>query len=252
MLAMVNRVMLPEHHINAESGEVDAGSIDDKRAEATRRLAVKELLRQRAEALGISTADRLDASIDELLAAEVDVPEATDDACRRYYEANPERFVTPISVNMVHILIAAPPDDPEARVTAREQADDVLAQITADPKRFAELARRYSRCPSAESGGALSWVGRGQTVPELENVVLRQDTGLARKPIETRYGYHVVRVDDRQGGEPLAYDDVSGMIADYLRERSWRRAVSQYVRVLASDADLQGVELETAENPLMQ
>jgi len=42
------------------------------------------------------------------------------------------------------------------------------------------------------------------------------------------------------------------MIADYLHERSWRRAISQYIRLLASQADLQGVELDTVENPLVQ
>ncbi|MES1954201.1 peptidylprolyl isomerase [Salinisphaera hydrothermalis] len=252
MLAMVNRVVLPEHHINAESGEVESGTIDEKRAEAKRRLAVKELLRQRAEAVGIETAERLDAAIDELLAAEVAVPESSDDDCRRYFEANRERFVTPVRVDMAHILLAAAPDDPEARVTAREQADDLIARIQTEPDSFAALARTHSRCPSASAGGALGWIGRGQTVPELENVALRLDIGLAKKPVETRYGYHIVRVDDRRGGAPLAYDDVAAMIADYLTESSWRRAVSQYIRVLASEAELRGVDLETADNPLLQ
>lgn len=252
MLAMVNRVVLPEHHINAESGEVEDGSIDEKRAEATRRLAVKELLRQRAEAVGIATAERLDAAIDELLSAEVAVPEATEDNCRRYFDANRDRFITPVSVAMAHILLAAAPDDPEARMTAREKADELIEQLDGEPARFAELAQTHSRCPSAEAGGALGWIGRGQTVPELESVALRQTVGLAKKPIETRYGYHIVRVDERRGGEPLAYDDVAPMVADYLAERSWRRAVSQYIRVLATEAELRGVELETADNPLLQ
>jgi peptidyl-prolyl cis-trans isomerase C len=252
MLAMVNHVLIPEHHINAESGEVEDGSIDEKRTEAVRRLAVKELLRQRAEALSIKTKDRLDDAIDELLAIEVEVPEATEDNCQRYFEANRQRFRTPLYVNMAHILLAAPPDDPQERAAAREQADALIAQLACKLGRFAEFARNYSRCPSADEGGALGWIGRGQTVPELENVVLRLETGLAGRPVETRYGYHVVHIDGRQGGLALAYEDVREMIVDYLHERSWRRAVSQYIRVLATEADLQGVDLETAENPLLQ
>lgn len=252
MLAMVNRVLLPEHHINAESGEVDGGSIDEKRAEAARRLAVKELLRQRAEAVEIETEGRLDAAIDELLEIEVEVPEASEENCQRYFEANRERFCTPVTVDMAHILLAAPPDDPEERVAAREEADKLLAELDDDPAQFPEVARQWSRCPSAEAGGSLGWIGRGQTVAELENVALRMEPGLARRPVETRYGYHIVQVHDRRGGEPLTYSDVSQMIADYLTERSWRRAVSQYIRVLASDADIQGVDIEGAENPLLQ
>lgn len=252
MLTMVNRVLLPEHHINAESGEIESGTIDEKRAEAIRRLAVKELLRQRAKAVGIDTEERLDAAIDELLAAEVEVPDATDENCRRYFEANRERFCTPVTVDMAHILLAAAPDDPEARVDARERADTLIEQLAAQPDRFAELAQAHSRCPSAAVGGALGWIGRGQTVPELESVVLRMGAGLGGRPVETRYGYHIVRVDERVGGEPLAYDDVHAMIADYLHERSWRRAIGQYVRMLASEAELSGVELETVDNPLVQ
>lgn len=252
MLAMVNRVVVPEHHINAESGEVESGTIDEKRTEATRRLAVKELLRQRAGVIGIETDERLDGAIDELLDVEVDVPAATEDDCRRYFDANRELFCTPVSVVLAHVLLAAPPDDPEERVTARENADWLIEQFQADPDQFAELAGEWSHCPSASDAGVLGWIGRGQTVPELENVVLRLETGLAERAIETRYGFHVVRIDERHGGEPLAYDDVHGMVADYLQERSWRRAISQYIRVLASEADLQGVELETADNPLLQ
>lgn len=252
MLALVNRVLLPEHEINAESGEVETGTIDEKRAEATRRLAVRELLRQRAQALGIDTADRLDAAIDELLAAEVAVPEAGEADCQRYFEANRERFCTPVSVCMSHILLAAAPDDAQARIDARERADELIALLQADAGRFAELARTHSRCPSADNDGALGWVGRGQTVVELENVVLRLPVGLAERAVESRYGFHVVAVAERQGGAPLAYESVNRMIADYLRERSWRRAISQYLRLLIADADIQGVDLEAADSPLLQ
>lgn len=252
MFAMVNHVVIPEHHINAESGEVEGGGIDEKRAEAVRRLAVKEILRQRARETGIETEGRLDEALDELIAAEVDIPEASEENYRRYFEANRERFHTPLYVDMAHILLAAPPDDPGARMEAHEQADALIEQLQSTPENFAEMARKHSRCPSAKSGGALGWVGRGQTIPELENVVLRLETGLVSRAVETRYGYHVVRIEERQGGNPLAYEEVRGMIADYLHERSWRRALSQYIRVLASEADLQGVDLETADNPLLQ
>lgn len=252
MLAMVNRVLIPEHHINAETAYLEYGTIDEKRAEATRRLAVKELLRQRARDLGIATQDRLDAAIEDLLAQEVEVPEATAEECQRYFQANRERFCTPVHVRMAHILLAAAPDDPEERSQARDLADELLAQLQADPQAFVTLARQYSRCPSAEQGGELGWIGRGQTVPELENVVLRMKPGLDEHPVETRYGYHIVRVDERSGGYPLEYDEVKHMITDYLQERSWRRAVSQYIDMLAGDADIRGVDLQASETPLVQ
>jgi peptidyl-prolyl cis-trans isomerase C len=250
-MPLVNRVLIPEERINLESGYVEDGTIEEKRAEAARRLAIRELLRQRAKALGIETRDRLDEAIDELLEREVPVPEA-DDACRRYFESNRERFRSPEEIEMRHILLAAAPDDAQGRTAARDKAEELVAALREAPGRFRELAAGHSRCPSADDGGHLGAVGRGQTVPELENVVLRLPAGLAERPIETRYGFHVVEVLARAGGEPLDYDDVRLMIADYLRERSWRRAVSQYLQVLIADAEISGIDLEAAESLLMQ
>lgn len=251
-LPLVNRVLIPEEQINLESGYVEEGSIEEKRAEAARRLAIRELLRQRAKVLGIETQDRLDEAIDELLEREVPIPEADETACRRYFESNRERFRAPEEVEMRHILLAAAPDDAQGRTAARDKAEELVATLRDAPERFEKLAAKHSRCPSADDGGRLGVVGRGQTVPELENVVLRLPVGLAERPVETRYGFHVVEILSRAGGEPLDYDDVRLMIADYLRERSWRRAVSQYLQVLIADAEITGIDLEAAASPLVQ
>lgn len=251
-MPLVNRVLIPEEQINLESGTIEEGTIDEKRAEAARRLAIRELLRQRAKALGIETQDRLDEAIDELLERDVPVPEADDAACRRYFESNRERFRSPEQIEMRHILLAAPPDDAEGRTAARDKAEELVEALWENPERFGELAAEHSRCPSADNGGRLGVVGRGQTVPELENVVLRLPIGLAERPIETRYGFHVVQILSRAGGEPLDYDDVRLMITDYLHERSWRRAVSHYLQVLIADAEISGIDLEADNSPLMQ
>ena len=252
-LVTVNRVVIPEDEINLESAFVDEGSIEERRDEAARHLAVRELLRQRAQALGIASADaEAEAAIEDLLARELDVPEADEDACRRYFESNRARFRTPEEIELRHILLAAAPDDPGARTRQRDAAEAVVAELRQDPGRFGELAGRHSDCPSADQGGHLGVVGRGQTVPEFEQVVLRLPVGLAERPVETRYGFHVVEVMQRAGGEPLAYEDVRHLIADYLRERSWRRAVSQYVGQLAADAEIEGVDIEVPDSPLVQ
>lgn len=252
MLVSVNHVVVPKDEINLESGHVEGGTIEERREEAARRLVVRELLRQRAEAAGISPNDGADGAIDELLAAEVQIPNADDAACRRYFEANRERFRSPEEIEIRHILLAAAPDDPAARVRQRDAAEALLAELRDTPDDFARLATRHSDCPSAEQGGHLGAVGRGQTVPEFEEVVLRLPAGLAERPVETRYGFHIVEVLRRSGGEPLGYDQVHHLIADYLHERAWRRAVSQYIGRLAADAEIKGVEIQASDSPLVQ
>lgn len=252
MQTQINGILITEEQINRESGEVEFGSIDEKRAEATRRLALRELLRQRANALGIDVEGRVDAAIDELIEREIAVPEADETACRRYFEANPERFVTPIEVEIRHILLAAAPDDGPERTLARDKAESLTTELRANGQRFEALATKHSRCPSANEGGRLGVLTRGTTVPELESVILRLPVGLAERPIETRYGFHVVEVLARAGGEPLAYQAVAHLISDYLRERSWRRALSHYLKALITDAQIAGVDLQAEASPLMQ
>lgn len=252
MSIQINRVEVSDEAINHESAYVETGTIDERHEEAARRLAVRELLRQRAEEIGVATAGRVDEAIEELLAEEVQMPEADEEACRRYFEANRERFRTPEEVELRHILLAAAPDDAQGRMDQRDQAESLIETLDASPERFAELAGTYSACPSREEGGHLGLVGRGQTVPELEQVFLRLPVGLADRPVETRYGFHVIEVLSRQGGEPLEYESVQALIADYLSERGWRRAVSQYIQLLAARAEIGGIDLEAADSPLVQ
>ncbi len=252
MLVTVNRVVIPQEQIQAESAQVDARGVDERRHAAAQNLAIRELLRQRAAAAGFDTESDLDAALDALVEQEVELPDLDEATCRRYYEANSERFRTPEQVEVRHILVAAPPDDIEARADAEQRAQDLVGELQEDAGRFAALATAYSACPSAGDGGQLGAIGRGQTVPEFENVVLRLEPGLAERPVETRYGFHVVEVLSREGGEPLAYEQVRHLVADYVRERAWRRAVSQYIARLAAEAEISGIDLGVEDSPLVQ
>jgi len=252
MPVVVNRILITDAEINAESAHVRDGSITGRHEEAARRLVIRELLRLRAGELGIDCSSDLDAAITRLLEREVQIPEVNEDACRRYFAANPDRFRSPVTAEVRHILLKAAPDDPPGRATAERRSDELITELRAAPGRFAELAARYSACPSADNGGRLGAISRGQTVPEFEAVVLRLAPGLAERPVETRYGFHVVEVLTREGGHPLAYEDVSSEIAEYLHEASWHRAIHQFVQILIDAADIRGIDFPQGESPLLQ
>jgi peptidyl-prolyl cis-trans isomerase C len=71
-------------------------------------------------------------------------------------------------------------------------------------------------------------------------------------PVQSRYGVHVLRLDRRIEGRELPFEAVAETIADQLQETSWRRAVAQYIRVLAGQAQIEGIALDAAETPLVQ
>jgi peptidyl-prolyl cis-trans isomerase C len=128
-----------------------------------------------------------------------------------------------------------------------------IRRLQNDPSAFAEIARERSACPSKEQGGNLGQVGPGDMVAEFEQALFALEAGaLCLEPVKTRFGVHVVRAGRREEPQLLPYELVSAKIADYLEEASWRRAVAQYLSILASNASLEGVEIAGPEGPLVQ
>ena len=226
------------------------------RAAATA-LVVKELLVQEARRLGVTGEPASDgegrseteeeAAIRALVEREMRVPEAGEAECRRYYEANRRRFRSADLMEVSHILVAASPGDPDARREAEALATRLAARLVVEPGLFAELARVHSRCPSGAQGGSLGQLSPGSTVPEFETAMAAMTPGIvAPRPVETRYGFHVVRLERRIEGRELPFDLVHARIAGYLAHAARHRAQAQYVARLVSAADISGLALAGA------
>lgn len=218
--------------------------------------AARELLRQRAVAVGLLDEDStdkatIDRAVEELLAREVVTPAPTEEECRRYYEGHPQEFHNGDLVHARHILFQVTPLVRVPEIRAR--AEETLNESLREPERFAAVANEMSNCPSGQHGGNLGQIGRGDTVPEFEKALFRLGpTGLLREIIRTRFGFHIVAVDQRILGTKLPFDVVREAIAERLRALVEERALRQYVSVLAGQADIQGADLDGAETPLVQ
>jgi peptidyl-prolyl cis-trans isomerase C len=218
--------------------------------EAVHEVVLRTLLLQEAERLGIEGTDP-DARIEALLEREVRVPEADEAACMRFYQANPDRFTNGTLVEARHILFQITPDVQLELV--RGTAEAVLDALMAEPERFEELARQYSNCPSGSVGGNLGQLARGQCVPEFDEVLFRLgERAIATRPVETRFGLHIVQVMRRIDGKLLPFEAVRAQIADYLATAAWQRGIHQYLQLLVGRAEIGGVTLDGADTPLVQ
>ena len=81
-------------------------------------------------------------------------------------------------------------------VATEEQCEDLKTQIE-NGAEFAELAREHSKCPSGRQGGALGEFGRGQMVPEFDQVVFSAPVNTVQGPVKTQFGYHLLEVTSR-------------------------------------------------------
>ncbi|NMN57229.1 peptidyl-prolyl cis-trans isomerase C [Xanthobacter sp. SG618] len=230
---------------------------------AAHALVVRQLLLAEADRLGIAAVPEEDdedrceteeeAVIRALLEEEVKVPTADEDTCRRYFARNPALFRTGDLYEVAHILIAADPADAGARQAARDQAEALLTGLLSGAVVFEAAAREASACPSREVGGSLGQIGRGQTVPEFETALAAMEPGaLHPVPVETRYGFHIVRLAHRVAGRALPFEMVREAIAGHLELSSWHAAMRQYVSLLIGRADIRGISMEGAQSPLVQ
>lgn len=213
---------------------------------ATTALVLRRVLRDEAARQGLDLASEDDA-IGVLLERHAPAPEADEAACRRYYQANPQRFIVGELIEADHILFQVTPGVNLDML--RAHAGAVLADLLADPSGFAEVARRQSNCPSATVGGNLGQLGRGDTVPEFEKAVFAVPAGgLLPQVLETRHGLHIVRVTRRIEGRLLPFEQVRESIASALAAASRDTAWRQYARLLVERADVRGIDLGAAED----
>jgi Parvulin-like peptidyl-prolyl isomerase len=198
--------------------------------------AVKSGFDKRPDVTAAIESARESTLFDRYVRDVVAAPIVTDSETRSYYDAHPDDFATPEKVHVRHIVItdiASGPaqktkEDALARiekVVAAIRASDVLsAQGTTDPAtlahfrvvHFSEAAKKYSEDGSAESGGDLGWIVKGQSDPEFEKAAWNMKPGTLSGIIHTKFGYHLILVEDRQpvGTEP--FESVQSTIREYL------------------------------------
>ncbi len=227
---------------------------EQSRADAARALVVRELLRREIERLGLAASvepvgreTSEEAAIRNLLETEVEQRIPSEEDCLRYFEQNQERFHSPDRIRVRHILLAAAPDDVGSRLAMRSEGERLVGELQANPVLFADFAMRLSDCPSKQQGGELGWLERGQTTPEFDRQVFRLRAGLAAFPVESRWGYHVVSVDEIAPGSAQEFADVRGQVSDYLELQVRQQELQHYLLILQERYDVQGLdEIEAA------
>jgi peptidyl-prolyl cis-trans isomerase C len=231
-----------------------------------RQRACTELLRQAAQRAGLldaadaPTADGVISeaaagAIDALLEQELNLPEPSDEACRRHHAAHAGAYRTGERVRVRHILFAVTPGVDV--VALRKRAEPIFLDVRCHDDdaadRFADAARKWSNCPSGEHGGELGWLGSADCAPEFARELFGHvEVGVLPRLVHSRFGLHVVEVLEREPGVAQAFESVRGAVAMALRQQAYVTALRQYLRLLAGQAEVEGVELEAAGTPLVQ
>jgi peptidyl-prolyl cis-trans isomerase C len=148
-----------------------------------------------------------------------DAPAPTDAEAKKYFEQNKAEFSTPESAKLRHIL-----------VETEKEIKDVLARLKKGDK-FEDIATQVSICPSKVRGGDLDWMPRGSLVPEIEDVAYKMNKGQIEGPVKTKFGYHVLYLEDKKPGEDASFDQVKDYIVEQLK---YQKQQEQYEKIADS------------------
>lgn len=235
-------------------------------AEELRRRACIELLRQAAQrselldAADVCPADGATSeagivAIEALLERSVSVPDPSEEACRRYFTAHESMYRSGERLRARHILFAVTPGVDV--VALRKRAEMAMLEVrcfdgSASPS-FATRAAQLSNCPSGAVGGDLGWLTTADCAPEFAGELFgRNEVGVLPRLVHSRFGLHVVEVLEREAGTQRPFEAVRGAVETALRQQAYVAALRQYLKVLAGDAVLEGLDLDAADTPLVQ
>jgi len=176
-----------------------------------------------------------------------DIAEATEVDAQAFYDANPEAFNAEENASASHILLSFEQgEDDAAKAAKKAQLEAIRADIIAETTTFEDAAKAHSGCPSGAQGGSLGQFGKGQMVPEFEVAVFGQDVDAVGEVVETSFGYHIIKVTERQDARVTPFADVKDQIIDYLSQNAKGEAAQAYIKSLRDAATIEYVKPEAA------
>lgn len=179
----------------------------------------------------IRTDTRTDMAISKLIEEAIAAKVAVQDTdVQTFYKENPQNFQEGEKVHASHILITAPKDaDAATKAKARAQAEQILRDVKAG-KDFATLAKQNSQDPgSAANGGDLGFFQQGQMVGPFNDAAFSLKPGAVSDLVETDFGYHIIKVIEKQPGRTVPLEEVKPKIQQYLETQNRQKQTDAFV-----------------------
>jgi peptidyl-prolyl cis-trans isomerase C len=197
--------------------------------------AFTQTLEQRKMTLdGLRADAREGMRIDKMLQAEMAgkttvSPAQLDD----FYKKNPDQFQAPERVRASHVLIGFPQNaDAAAKAAARTRALEVLKALKAGND-FADIAKTNSSDPgSAANGGDLGFFERGQMVGPFDQAAFTLPPNQISDLVETTFGYHIIKVTEKQAGRTIPLDEVRPRLQQFLENQNREQQTDAFVASL--------------------
>lgn len=253
MQPRIVEMLVAQHVLRAEVAArgitVDDADVEQRLAQMAATLpegvSLEEALAQRS-----MTKDELVRNVKEGLVFEklIDAETAdkvvapTEAAALAFYEEHKaEQFTSEETARASHILITPETEDDAGWAKAKEKVDALSKQLQ-DGADFAELAKEHSSCPSKEKGGDLGEFGHGKMVPEFDEAAFSQELNVVGLPIKTQFGYHLVKVMEKNPAVEKPFAEVKDDILESLAGQAKAAPAEAFIDGLKAKADVEIME----------
>jgi peptidyl-prolyl cis-trans isomerase C len=263
---------LAQEHFHATLDEVPSESHDEISAMALERLVARELIYQAALAEGVVADDaavedeaarilrmmgnpadfwkrlaergmdeatflrmvRKDVTVDQMSVRKCsEVEEPSEAEIKAFFSAHPDQLRGHDRMRASHILLPLDPDDPDKSL---EHAKAIKLKVTQED--FAEIARTHSICASAPGGGELGFIRREDVDPSFADAAFSQIVDEVGEPVRTPYGYHLIKVSEREIPAPPTLDEARDKIIVFLKQAKSSNLLEQWVGILRQGAEI--------------
>ncbi len=259
ILNMMAEKQLLGERIISENIRVTDEQVNDKVKEITvsQGITIQDFEKSLQTRGGLSLAEfngqlKMALGIEELLGSEFAKSGQSigEEEAKKFYDDNITNYTRPEQVKASHILIGTSGEDEAGKMAAKAKTEDVLAQVK-NGVDFAELARTYSTCPSKERGGDLGFFDKDQMVPAFSQAAFAQKPGEISDVVETKFGYHIIKVTDRKEAGVSSFEEEKSNIMKNLEARKKQTFIRSYVEALKSKAKIIWAEEPETDEPAL-
>ncbi|MCD6586893.1 MAG: peptidylprolyl isomerase [Desulfobacteraceae bacterium] len=156
----------------------------------------------------------------------------SDEETKAYFDSHPDEFKMPERVRASHILLKVDPKATDASKAETLKKIEGIKSKLDNGEDFAKLAEENSDCPSSAKGGDLGFFSRGQMVKPFEEIAFALKPGEVSGVVETQFGYHIIKTQEKKIATTLSYDDIKEKLTGKLKENKFKKMFPTYIESL--------------------
>lgn len=228
--------------------QAEPQELDEKIQEIQESLGGEQAMKDALQSHGLSMEElkadiQRSLRIQKLLEREVFEKVTVDQGeVKGFYDSNPQVFRVPEQVRARHIIVRVKEGATEGEKKQAKEAIQKAAERIKKGESFEEVAKQVSQDGSAQRGGDLGYFSRGQMVPEFEEAAFSLEKGKVSQVVETKFGYHIIKLEDRKEARTLSFQEVEPKIAEFLRQKKGEEQLKVFVDDLRSKAKIERVQ----------